>query len=337
MRAAYYIGNKNFQIEPGNAVPPGAGEVRIDVAYCGICGTDLHVYHGAMDRRVGDHRIIGHEMSGVVGALGDGITSLAVGERVVVRPLGSCGECPACKAGHDHICHKLKFLGLDSDGAMQTSWTVPAALVHRVGPSMDLRHAALVEPVAVACHDVRRGRVSPGEDVLVVGFGPIGMLVALVARHTGANVRVAEVNEDRSRIAATLGFPVCNPQTTSSEALLETTGGKGFDVVFEVAGVQQATDLAVAVAAARGRVVMVAIHSKPAQIDLFRFFWREVELIGARVYRPEDFDEAIHLLGDGTIPANLIITETVDLDYIADAFAGAHKGMKTILAIGEQS
>ena len=192
---------RHSRLERVAPVEPGPGEVQVDVAYCGICGTDLHVYLGHMDARIGNHRVIGHEMSGRVAALGEGVEDLAVGDAVVVRPLDHCGECPACDAGHQHICHKLKFLGLDTDGAFQGKWTVPAHTIHKLPDDLSLEHAALVEPLAVAAHDVARADVQPDEDVLVIGGGPIGMLVAMAAREAGAKVTVSEVNSYRLALA----------------------------------------------------------------------------------------------------------------------------------------
>ena len=162
--AAVYRGNKTFTVEEVTIPPPGPGQVQIDVAYCGICGTDLHIYLGHMDPRVGFERTIGHEMSGVISALGADVSGLSVEQHVVVRPLDHCGSCPACKAGHQHICHTLTFIGIDSDGAFQEKWNVPAHTIHVMPDDLDLSHAALIEPLAVACHDIRRGQFKPGED-----------------------------------------------------------------------------------------------------------------------------------------------------------------------------
>ena len=150
INAAFYRGNKTFAVETATAADPGPGEVSVRIAYCGICGTDMHVYHGNMDARVGLNRVIGHEMSGHVAAVGDGVEVISVGQKVVVRPLDHCGDCPACDAGHKHICHNLKFLGLDTDGAMQEIWTVPAHTIHVLPDDLRMDHAALIEPVAGA-------------------------------------------------------------------------------------------------------------------------------------------------------------------------------------------
>ncbi|MEP3331532.1 alcohol dehydrogenase catalytic domain-containing protein [Sedimentitalea sp.] len=338
-QAAFYWGDKNFSIDAVKTQPPGAGEVQIDVAYCGICGTDLHIYLGHMDPRVGFERTIGHEMSGVVSALGEGVQGLSVGQRIVVRPLDHCGDCPACNAGHQHICHNLKFIGIDSDGAFQQKWNVPAHTLHVLPDDLDLSHAALIEPLAVAVHDVRRGNVQPGEDVLVIGGGPIGMLVAMVAREAGANVTISEINENRLAFADKIGFTTLNPKETDvAKTIHDATGGKGADVVFEVSGSQSGVDLMTAAAATRGRIVMVAIHATKPQIDMFQFFWRELDLLGARVYLSQDYDGAMALLAKGVVDCDSFITDIQGLDDIQGAFETLTQNpnaMKSMICISE--
>jgi 2-desacetyl-2-hydroxyethyl bacteriochlorophyllide A dehydrogenase len=335
MKAAYYKGDKQFSIKDVDPVDPGPGEVRVRVAYCGICGTDLHVYLGHMDARVGTNRVIGHEMSGTIDALGDDVDGLEAGEAVVIRPLSSCGECPACERGHAHICQNLKFLGLDTDGAFQQNWTVPAETVHKLPSGVPLQHAALIEPLAVACHDVRLSRLKAGEDVLVIGGGPIGMLLAMVAREAGGKVTISEVNEHRLETAQKLGFDTLNPAKANiGETVYERTGNKGADVVFEVSGSQAGVDVMTEAAATRARIVMVAIHATRPQVDLFKFFWREIEMLGARVYEPEDFDKAIGMIHSGAIDCDSMITDVRNLDEINAAFAtlsGNPKAMKSII------
>ncbi|WP_108461580.1 zinc-dependent alcohol dehydrogenase [Devosia naphthalenivorans] len=338
IKAAFYTGEKSFRVEEITAAVPGAGEVQIDVAFCGVCGTDMHVFHGDMDARVTTHRVIGHEMSGTISALGEGASGFAVGQRVVVRPLAHCGACPACEAGHSHICHNLKFLGLDTNGAFQEKWSVPAYTVHALPEGIDLKLAALIEPLAVACHDVRRARLVSGETALVIGGGPIGMLIAMVAKHVGAEVAVAEINENRLSIAKKLGLGALNPKDGPVEVAIKTqTRGKGADVVFEVSGSQAGVETMTAAAATRGRIVMVAINNKKPPVDLFQFFWRELEMLGARVYEPEDYEQAIGLLARGAIDVGALITDIRALDDIEQAFAGLHGNsiaMKTLIRVG---
>ncbi len=320
-KAAVYRGDKFFSVEEKELPAPGPGEVQVDVAYCGICGTDLHIYLGHMDQRVGFERTIGHEMSGVISALGEGVDGLEVGQKIVVRPLDHCGSCPACDVGHEHVCHNLKFIGIDTEGAFQEKWNVPAHTIHVLPDDLDLSHAALIEPLAVACHDVKRGRVVKGEDVLVIGGGPIGMLVALVARHAGGKVTISEINENRLAYAQKLGFATLNPKDGDvAKAVHEATGGKGADVVFEVSGSQPGVDLMTEAAATRGRIVMVAIHATKPTVDLFKFFWRELEMLGARVYVKEDYEQAMKLLAEGVVDCDSFITDIQPLDDIQGAF-----------------
>lgn len=341
INAAYYRGDKTFVVETKSAPAPEKEQVAVRVAFCGICGTDMHVYHGNMDARVGHNRIVGHEMSGTVAALGEDVDGLKVGQKVVVRPLDYCGECPACKAGYKHICHKLKFLGLDTDGAMQEIWNVPAHTLHVLPDTIRMDHAALIEPVAVACHDVRLSGLQPNEDVLVIGGGPIGTLVAMVARDAGGNVVVSEVNPNRLAIMKKLGFDTVNPAEQDLTAEIETrTGQKGADVVFEVSGTQPGVDAMTACAATRARIVMVAIHAKKPQIDMFRFFWRELKLLGARVYEPEDYEKAIQIIVSGGIDAEAVITDVSPLAEIQGAFEAldaSPTAMKSLIKVGEDA
>jgi 2-desacetyl-2-hydroxyethyl bacteriochlorophyllide A dehydrogenase len=310
-RAVVYEGSGRFRLAAADAVAPGRGEVRLDVAYCGICGTDLHIAHGAMDERVRPPRVIGHEMSGTVAELGDGVRGFALGDRVVVRPLDTRGETAADR-GFSHIARKLKFLGIDTPGAFQSSWTVPSDTLHRLPLSVDLRLGALTEPLAVACHDVRRAGLAPGESALVIGGGPIGLLIALVARAHGARVTLTELNPARLELARALGLDA-DVEPHVDEA--------GVDVVFEVSGSRAGALAMTGPAAVRGRLVIVAIHPEPPPVRLFDVFWKELELRGARVYEPEDYEEAIALIDSRALPLERLITSVEPLDRLPAVFA----------------
>jgi (R,R)-butanediol dehydrogenase/meso-butanediol dehydrogenase/diacetyl reductase len=327
MRAAFFEGNQTITVGPCVPVDPGPGQVRIQVAYCGICGTDLHLFHGAMAHRLHLPHIMGHEMSGVIAAVGPDADPYQPGDRVTVRPLDPCGDCPACRAGHRHICQNLKFIGIDAPGALQGLWTVPAHTLHRLPESLSLQHGAMVEPIAVACHDVRMGEVQAGEYAVVIGGGPIGVLIALVAQARGANVRMAEVNPFRIRLAAELGITAVHPGETDLVALVnQETGGAGADVVFEVSGSAAGVETMTKLPRTRGRIVVVAIFGEAPKVDLFRFFWRELKLTGARVYEPEDFEAAISLASSGKLPLDRLITNVVPLDGLGDGLRQMERG-----------
>jgi (R,R)-butanediol dehydrogenase/meso-butanediol dehydrogenase/diacetyl reductase len=320
MQAVFFEGNRTLRVGQCVVVEPGAGQVQLRVAYCGICGTDLHLFHGAMAHRLTLPHVMGHEMAGTIAAVGSGVAGWRTGDRVTVRPLDPCGYCPACLAGHSHICHNLKFIGIDTPGALQGMWTVPAHTLHRLPETLDLREGAMVEPVAVACHDVRMSELKEGEFAAVIGGGPIGILVALVARARGARVLLAEVNAFRLQLARDLGIDAVNPLETDLPALVnERTGGAGADVVFEVSGSQAGADTMTKLPRTRGRIVVVAIYGEAPKVDLFRFFWRELKLSGARVYEAEDFEMAIGLAAAGRLPLAKLITDVLPLNRLEEA------------------
>ncbi len=336
MRAALYKGNETFHVEDRPPQAPGPGEVRIAVQFVGICGTDLHIKHGAMDGRVAIPAVIGHEMSGTIAAVGEGVSGFGPGDRVTVMPLDWCGSCPACLAGHQHICQNLVFVGIDAEGAMQESWTVSEHLLVRLPSSLPLQHGALSEPLAVAVHDVRRGAVQPGERVLVVGGGPIGILIASVAAAEGAEVIVSEPNPFRRQAATELGLRAIDPTDTDLSATVEDwTDGAGVDVAFEVSGSPAGLTAATHSLRVRGRLVIVAIHSKPVAVDLFRVFWRELAFVGARVYERRDFERAIVLLASGEIAADRLLSRVEPLDRIGAAFAALETGADVVKVLIE--
>lgn len=324
-RAVSYEGGGRFAVHEAPAVPPGEGEVRLDVAFCGICGTDLHIAHGAMDARIPTPMVIGHEMSGTVAEIGDGVHTVRPGDRVVVRPLDTREATPADR-GFSHIGRKLKFIGIDAPGALQASWTVPAFAVHALPPEVDLRLAALAEPLAVACHDVRRGELAAGETAVVIGGGPIGTLIALVARALDARPLVVEPDRERRALARELGLDVFEP----ADDLAAAIGEVGAEVVFEVSGSAEGILAATSHAAIRGRVVVVAIFPEPKPVALFDLFWKELEVRGARVYEPEDFEAAIRLLADESLGLERIVTAVEPLERVPAVFDELRDGRQAM-------
>lgn len=315
MKAAFYAGPYSIQL--GECVPalPAAGEVQLRVSYCGICGTDLHIFHGSLDHRVKTLTILGHEIAGSIEALGKGIDGWSVGDPVTVFPLVSCGHCSACKEGHPQLCPALNFLGIDSPGAFQSLWTVPAQNLFRLPPDLSLTRGALVEPLAVACHSLRLGNVQAEENVVVIGAGPIGMLLALVAKHAGAHVLLSEINPFRLQLAAKLGLETVDPkQTDLVERVNEKTGGLGVDAVFEASGTQAGAQIMTQLPRPHGRIVVVGVYSLYPPVDLSRFIWRELQMCGARAYSHQDFQQAINLAACQTMPLDGLITDVVGLD-----------------------
>ncbi|MEW2395426.1 alcohol dehydrogenase catalytic domain-containing protein [Streptomyces sp. NPDC046862] len=325
--AVRYLAARTLDTAPAETSPPGPGEVELAPAYVGICGTDLHIFHGDMDARVAAPAVLGHEMSGRILRVGPGLEGWSPGDAVTVMPLRWDGTCPACRAGHQHICQHLDFIGIDSPGAMQQRWTVPASTLIRLPGSLPLDRAALVEPTAVAVHDVGRAKVRDGEKVVVVGGGPVGILIALVTQAAGADVRVVELSAHRRLLAEELGLTAWDPSADDvPELVRQWTGDAGADVAFEVSGAAGGVDTAVEVLGVRGRLCLVAIHPRPREVNLHRFFWRELTLVGARLYDRSDFEKAVALVADGTVPAERLISKVVPLTQAPAAFEALEGG-----------
>jgi 2-desacetyl-2-hydroxyethyl bacteriochlorophyllide A dehydrogenase len=336
-QAAVYEGQQRFSIRPSPVVRPGPGKVRLSIAWAGICGTDRHIYRGHMDARVKPPQVPGHEMAGTIAELGPDVSGWHVGQKVVVRPIISCGQCPACRAGHAHVCHRINVLGVDSPGVFQGSLVVPAGILHRLPDGIDLRRAALVEPLAVACHDVRLGEVREGQLVVVLGGGPIGLLIALVARQRGATAILAEINPTRSAIANQTGIATVDPTSEDLPALIDgRTDGAGADVVFEVSAAEPSAALMARLVRVRGTVVQVGIFHKPVAVDLNRIFLREIVVRGARLYEPEDFEAAIGLID--RLPVDKLISAQHPLADVGRAFVALDQRsdlMKVLLECGQ--
>ncbi len=325
MRAAFYEGARTFRVGPRDVPRPGPDEALLRMRRVGICGTDLHIYQGHLDHRVPRGGIIGHETVGEVVEAPAG-SGFARGDRVVVEPLATCGACRACRMGASYLCYALKVLGVDVPGGMQEYWAVPAARLLRVPDALDDDQAALVEPLAVAVHDVRRAGVRSGDTVLVFGGGPIGALIALVCRQRGARVAVAEVNPFRVAILQGFGLEVVGPDADPVAFAEAWTGGTGVDVAFEVTGNPAAVRAVTGVVRVWGTVSVVAIHAEPVPVDLYRLFAREITVRGSRLYAREDWEEAIRLAAGGTVPVAPLVSRRVPLEALAEGMEQALAG-----------
>jgi 2-desacetyl-2-hydroxyethyl bacteriochlorophyllide A dehydrogenase len=315
---------------------PAAGEALLRVRRVGICGTDLHIYQGHLDHRVPRGGIIGHETFGEVmeAPAGSGVTA---GDRVVVEPVRFCGACRACRMGATYLCYRLKVLGVELPGGLQDYWAVPTDRLLKVPASLSDDHAALIEPLAVATHDVTRAQVKAGDAVVVFGGGPIGCLIALVCRHRGARVKVAEVNPFRIEMLRGLGLDTLGPERDVVGAVNEWTGGDGADVVFEVTGNPAAVRLMTEVARVWGTVSVVAIHSEPVPVGLYPVFGRELTIHGSRLYTRGAWEEAIRLAATGAVPVGPLVSRKIPLEDLQQGMEEALRGgpvMKVLVDLG---
>lgn len=326
MRASRYRGSRVFETETAPLPVPGPGEALLRVRRAGICGTDLHIYQGHLDHRVPRNGVIGHEIFAEVVSAPAG-TEFSGGDRVVIEPLIFCGTCRACRMGATYLCYHLKVMGVDAPGGMQEYWAVPAARLLKVPDALGDDHAALIEPLAIATHDVARAQVKSGDSVVVFGGGPIGCLIALVCRHRGARVKVVEINAYRIAMLESLGLETIGAGQDVLGLVNDWTGGEGADVAFEVTGHPAAVRLVTDVVRVWGTVNIIAIHAEPVPVHLYPIFARELTVLGSRLYTRAAWEEAIRLASTGAIALGRLVTRRIPLEEL-------QKGMEELLAGG---
>jgi (R,R)-butanediol dehydrogenase / meso-butanediol dehydrogenase / diacetyl reductase len=315
MRASFYNGNRSFLTGPAPMPSPAAGEALLRVRRVGICGSDLHIFQGHLDHRVPRGNTIGHEvLADVVSAPAD--CGFAAGDRVVVNPVVSCGACRACRMGASYLCYRLKVLGVDLPGGMQEYWAVAAHRMLKVPAGVSDNDAALIEPLAVAVHDVGRAEVKAGDAVVVFGGGPIGCLIALVCRHRGARVKVVEINPHRLAMLQQLGLETIGPGQDTVRIVTDWTGGDGADVAFEVSGSPDPVRILTEVVRVWGTVSIIAIHSEPVSINLYPVFGRELKIHGSRLYTTAAWEEAIRLVAAREIPVQSLVSRLIPLEEL---------------------
>ena len=323
MRAAKVTEKGKVQLVDIPEPEPGPGQVRVRMLQCGICGSDLHVYRAEWSIE----SKIGHEICGVVDKLGEDVSGPAEGMRVCAECFSHCGQCRFCRQGDYNLCESISFLGKLEQSGLAEKAILPAHTLYEAPESLSDDEVMMVEPLAVACHDVRLGEVKAGEFVVVLGGGPIGALVGLVAQNEGANVVVSEINPDRIRIGRELRLEVVDPNEVDLVVLVnERTGGAGADVVFEVTGSAAGAATMTQLPRTRGRIVVVAIFGHVPPVDLKAILWREMKLCGTRVYERQDFEKAIELASGDALPLDLLITGTYPLERLKDALTELEQG-----------
>ena len=291
---------------------PGPGEVALDVAFVGYCGSDLASFRG-LNPLVGYPRVPGHEVAARVAGTGAGVDDLAPGDVVTVLPYFECGTCRACRLGRPNACVANQTMGVQREGAMTGRVVVPRAKVVPT-PGLALRDAALVEPCAVGFHAVRRGGVARGERVVVLGCGMIGLGALMGSLRAGAEVIAVDLSPRKLDVARALGaaHAVAAGEGAAERIAALTDGGP--DVVIEAVGAPATFVQAVDLVAPCGRVVYIGYSKEPVAYDTKRFITKEIDIRGARNALPQDFADVLAWLGAHPAAGDLIVTATVPLD-----------------------
>ncbi len=318
------------------------GEALIRVQYIGICGTDIHVFHGEHATATFP-RIPGHEFVGeLVEIRGEGKEAFSIGDTVVAQELLTCGHCDACAKGEDNVCENLQIIGVHADGGFAEYVRVKTRKMYQIPKDMDLKRAALIEPLAVAVHDVSMSGMQLGETALVVGGGPIGQLVGIAAKAAGARrVVVSEVVEERRALARKLGFVPVNPMDPDfAEKILAVNEGKPYDVSFEAAGVPSAITNCVDYTKNTGTIIQIAMTKGPYPVDTGKLFSKELRIQGVRVHNQYSFSMAVKLAASGMLDQDLdlLISKVFPFEESAAALDYAEKrkdAFKVLVKIGE--
>jgi len=334
VKAVRWHGRRDVRLDDvQDAPPPRAGEIRIDVLWCGICGTDLKEYRsGPIVIPTEPHPltglsapvILGHEVSGRVTDIGEGVDDLHEGDLVALDGLIYCGSCPACRRHEVNRCERLASIGFSYHGGLAERMTVPASMAIAAPATVQADSLALAEPFSVAVRALRRGRLQPGDRVLVFGAGTIGLAVVQVAKALGAeSVMVCEPIAFRRELAVSIGATAAAEPERIRE--LVARGSRGPDIVVECTGSATVPELASELVRSGGRVVLVGVFTEAGPLSFLGLVLREIELIGSvsHIY-DEDFLNAVELISSEKVDALRLVTHRVPL---ADA---VHKGIHAL-------
>ena len=299
-------------------------EVLVKVGACGVCGTDVHIYHG--DKGSAEVRppvVLGHELSGTIVETGAGVKKQKCGDRVAIDPNQYCGECHYCKAGKKQLCENLYAIGVNRDGGFAEYCYVPEAQCFLLDNRVPLEHGAMAEPLACCIHGVDRAKIRLGDTVLVIGGGAIGLLMVQLAKQSGASaVILSEPVELRRKIGLEIGADaVIDPfREVLRERLIQITGQDGVDVVIECVGNLSATEQAFA-AAKRGTTILLFSVPKAGasySLSLEDVYQKELRIVGSLI-NPDTHQRAVDMINRGKIQLDPLITHRFPLDQVKEA------------------
>ncbi|OIN60139.1 zinc-binding alcohol dehydrogenase family protein [Arsenicibacter rosenii] len=312
----------SFAYQEGIKPEQTAGQAIIRIRRIGICGTDLHAFEGTQPF-FSYPRILGHELAGEL-VSADGAPAFSAGEAVTFIPYFNCGVCVACRAGKPNCCVKINVCGVHSDGGMAEYLSVPASsLIH--GEGLSYEALALVEPLAIGAHGVRRAAIEPGEFVLVVGAGPIGLGIMEIARIAGAGVIALDINPDRLRFCQeklSVAHTINGLTDDVMARLSEITGGDMPTVVIDATGSLRAINTSFQYLAHGGRYVLVGLQKGDISFSHPEFHKREATLMSSRNATRIDFEHVIQCMKKGLIDPTTYITHRVAFSEVKDTFAG---------------
>ena len=325
MKASRFLGNKTFAVTDLPTPHVGPGELVLRNQVCGVCGTDVHIYHGEPGSAdVNPPVVLGHEYSGEVVEVGEGVTGFAVGDHVTVDPNIYCGHCAYCQNGKKQLCPSMEAIGVTRDGGFAQYSRIPASQAFKLEPTVPWEAAAMAEPLACCLHGIDLAGIQVGDKVCVVGGGAIGLLMVQLAKLSGASqIVLSEPNEKRRQVGLQLGANAALDPTRpdAQEAFAQVLGG-GANVVIECVGNVPAVKSAFQFAGKGATVLLFSVPKVDATFDLplFDVYKKELTIKGSFV-NPDTHARAVALINSGKVDFGPIITHRFPLDQLPEAIA----------------
>lgn len=314
---------------------PKAGEVLIRIMKIGVCGSDIHVWHGK--HPFTSYPVTqGHEVSGEIAALGAGVENLEAGQKVTIQPQVVCGKCYPCRHGKYNLCETLKVMGFQTTGVASEYFAVDAAKVTPLPQEMSFDEGAMIEPLAVAVHAVRKFGDMQGMRVAVLGAGPIGILVAQAAKGMGAeSVLITDISDLRLEKARQCGVDFCvnTREADFGEALVSSFGPDKADVIYDCAGNNVTMGQAIRCARKGSTIILVAVFAGMAEVDLAVLNDHELDLNTTMMYRNEDYLEAIELVRAGKVDLKPLISKHFAFRDYAEAYRYIDENRETTMKV----
>ena len=314
---------------------PAAGQVLVKIKRIGVCGSDIHVYYGE-HKGTGYPVTQGHEVSGQIAALGEGVTGFHVGQKVTIEPQAVCGECYPCRHGKYNLCEKLKVMGFQTTGAASEYFAAPAFRVTALPDEMSYDEGAMIEPLAVTVHAARRFPEMEGAKVAILGCGPIGILLAQSVKALGAaRVMITDISDYRLELAKRCGadYAVNTRDEDFGEAMLRCFGPDKADVIYDCAGNDITMGQAIRYARKGSKIILVAVFAKEAHVDLFTLNDHELDLDTTMMYRHEDYEEAIRLVKEGKIQLRPLMSKHFAFTDYLEAYKYIEKNRETTMKV----
>lgn len=314
---------------------PGPGQVLVKIKRIGVCGSDIHVYYGE-HKGTGYPVTQGHEVSGQIVQLGEGVTELSVGQKVTIEPQVVCGKCYPCRHGKYNLCEHLRVMGFQTTGTASEYFAVNADRVTALPDSMSYDEGAMIEPLAVTVHAAKRFDELQGAKVAILGCGPIGILLAQTVKAMGASeVLITDISDYRLQLAKTCGadYTVNTREKNFGEAMIECFGPDKADVIYDCAGNDITMGQAIQYARKGSKIVLVAVFAKEAHVDLFTLNDHELDLDTTMMYRHEDYVDAIRLVKEGKIQLRPLMSRHFAFTDYLDAYKYIEANRETTMKV----